>query len=437
MTGGPWLGAIEGYYGRPRRHAERLALVRWLGAHGYRRFVHAPKDDPYHRERWREPYPADEEARWRGLAAAGAGSGVEVWAAVSPGLDWSPGDEPALAAKVRRFVELGAAGVLVAWDDVPGGGAELGRVHGAAVASAMGAVDGDVGWMVCPTDYALEAPTPYLEALASEVPAAVPLVWTGPRIVSPWIDAGSARRLVGELGHPLVLWENFPVSDNGMRGVLHLGPAPRRDPSLPAVVDGVVANLMEHPLASRVGLEVLGRWWADPGTDRDAAWLEVVRAVPGLEPLARACRSWVDDPGPDPELLTWADAAPHDHRLRRFLAAGCRDGLDRTWAAELEPWLGRWEAEAAAMLAALDVLEHPAPTLHELGAMATAWNAARRTGRQLFGIRHAFYPVAPMWGPDARPADAAAVVHGENLTDRLCRRALERVAERPASPAEG
>ncbi|HSL59291.1 MAG TPA: beta-N-acetylglucosaminidase domain-containing protein [Acidimicrobiales bacterium] len=432
--GGPWLGAIEGYYGRPHSHAERLALVRWLGVHGYRRFVHAPKDDPFHRARWREPYPADEEARWSGLARTGASSGVDVWAAVSPGLDWAPGDEPALAAKVRRFVELGAAGVLVAWDDVPGGGAELGQVHGAAVGAAVAAAGDGVDWMVCPTDYAVEAPTPYLEALAAELPTHVPLVWTGPRIVSPTIDADVARRLVDGLGHPLVLWENFPVSDGGMRGVLHLGPAPRRDPGLVDVLDGVIANLMEHPLANRVALEVVGRWWTDPHADRDRVWAEVVGAVPGLVPLARACRSWVDDPGPDAELVAWADAAPGDDRLRRFLAAGCRDGLDRALAAELEPWLVRWEAEAAAMLAALDVLEHPAPTLHELGAMAAAWNQARRTGRQLFGIRHAFYPVAPMWGPEAQPADAVSVVSGENLTDRLCRRALAGVPTRSREP---
>jgi hyaluronoglucosaminidase len=426
---------VEGYYGRPRTHAERRDLVAWLGAHGYRRLVHAPKDDPYHRARWREPYPPDEQARWHELAATGAEHGVEVWAAVSPGLDWAAGDEPALAAKVRRFVELGAAGVLVAWDDVPGGGAELGRVHGGAVAAARAAVDADVGWMVCPTDYAVDGPTPYLEALAAVVADQVPLVWTGPRVVSPWIDVASTRRLADGLGHPLVLWENFPVNDDGMRGVLHLGPPPRRDPGLAPVLDGVIANLMEHPLASRVGLGVVGRWWTDPGADREAVWLEVVRAEPALEPLARACRSWVDAPGPDPELAAWADAAPGDGRLRRFLLAGCRDGLHPALAAELAPWLERWEAEADAMLAALDVLEHPAPTLLELGAMSAAWARARRTGRQLFGIRHAFYPVAPMWGAEPRPADPEAVVHGHNLTDRLCRRALEHAGGgRPASP---
>jgi len=429
VTGpGPWLGAIEGYYGRPHTHDERLALLGWLGAHGYRRFVHAPKDDPFHRARWREPYPADEERRWAELAAAGDAAGVAVTAAVSPGLDWATGDEVALAAKIRRFVDLGAAGVMVAWDDVPGGGAELGRIHGGAVAAAMAAVDAPLHWSVCPTDYALDEPTAYLEAVAAEVPADVPLVWTGPRIVSPWIDAGTAAALADGLGHPVVLWENFPVSDGGMRGVLHLGPAPPRDPGLPGAVAGVVVNLMEHPLANRVPLELIRRWWRDPHADRVAAWHDVVDAVPGLAPLARACRSWVDDPGPDPELTAWAEAAPGDDRLRQHLGAGCRDGLPADLASELEPWLVRWEAEAGAMLAALDVLDHPAPTLVELGALAAAWNQARRTGRQLFGIRHAFYPVAPMWGPAPPPADARSVVSGENLTDRLCRRALAAAA---------
>jgi len=251
----------------------------------------------------------------------------------------------------------------------------------------------------------------------------VPIMWTGPEVVPPRIPAAPARTLAEALGHPVLLWENFPVNDGPMRGVLHLGPYPWRDPELPGATAGVIVNLMGHPLATRVGAELAGRFWADPTIDPEQAWAEAIADRPGLEPLARASRSWIDHPGPDPTLAAWAAAAPGDRRLRDFLTAGCRDGLAPALADELEPWLRRWEAEATAMLAALDVLEHPDATLVEVGRMYAAWVEARRTGRQLFGIRTALYPVAEMRGTGA-PADPRAVVMGENLTDRLCRRAL-------------
>ena len=61
-------GVIEGFYGRPFSHEQRLGLIRFIGAHGFNCYAYAPKNDPLHRERWRDPYPADEIARFRALS---------------------------------------------------------------------------------------------------------------------------------------------------------------------------------------------------------------------------------------------------------------------------------------------------------------------------------------------------------------------------------
>jgi hyaluronoglucosaminidase len=45
-------GVIEGFYGTPWTHEERLDLIRFCAAEGLDTWVHAPKDDPYHRPRW-------------------------------------------------------------------------------------------------------------------------------------------------------------------------------------------------------------------------------------------------------------------------------------------------------------------------------------------------------------------------------------------------
>ncbi|MFN7954497.1 MAG: beta-N-acetylglucosaminidase domain-containing protein, partial [bacterium] len=55
-----FTGAIEGFYGPPYAAADRLALIDVLAESGLDHYVYAPKNDPFHRSRWREPYPADQ-----------------------------------------------------------------------------------------------------------------------------------------------------------------------------------------------------------------------------------------------------------------------------------------------------------------------------------------------------------------------------------------
>ena len=58
----PVRGVIEGFYGAPWTHAARLDAVAFLAERGMNAYVYAPKDDPRHRTRWREPYDEQEAA---------------------------------------------------------------------------------------------------------------------------------------------------------------------------------------------------------------------------------------------------------------------------------------------------------------------------------------------------------------------------------------
>ena len=417
------IGAVESYYGRPLDHADRLDLVRWLGSHGFNAYAYGPKDDPYHRERWREPYPQAELEQLRELCEFGRSVGVDIGLGVSPGLDWKgPDDDAALATKLRSLSQVGATLMAVAWDDVPRPSGEpaaaLGAEHGRAIAAAMEAVSDDASWMAVPIDYAGNVVTPYLRAFSDALPGEIGIAWTGPGIVSVDVPASTARDLAEQLGRKLLFADNFPVNDGPMSGTLHLGPYPEREAALVDEVSGVFFNFMPNkPIASRVGLGCAAAWWNDPSSDRDQTWLELVRSFDGLEPLARACRSWVSDPAIDPELLAMAA----DGRLLPWLIEGCRAGLDPKLEAEVEPWLDQWEWEGMALQCAL--IAKMLPT-HELKFLtATFWQIARRTLYNVFGIRLAMYPVTST-------ADAGfsvlpeALVQGENLTDVLCREAI-------------
>lgn len=425
-----WLALIEGFYGPPYRHEERLALLRWMPGAGFTDYAYGPKDDAFHRASWRAPYPPEELAQLAETLAVAEEAGVRLTLSVSPGLDWrGEDDHPALVAKLRQLHDLGVRQLGVYWDDVPPGAEELGRSHGRGVAAASAGLPDDVRWMTCGTDYAFDTVTSYLRGFAAELPPGTPVAWTGPDITSPVVTAELAARLADELGHPLLLCDNWPVNDLGMSAQLHLGPAPYREPALRDAVAGAGYNAMSLPLASRVPLALAARHWLHPEEDREQAWAAVVSAQPGLLPLARACRAWVDAPGPDPELVAWLEAGlDGDDRLLDFLAAGCRTGLDPAWQAELEPWLASWEAEAQVLEWCVRACRGETPG--EGVDLGRDWPALHRREAQVFGMRLALYGLSYRLGAELGERllpHPASVVRGENLTDLAVRRGLERL----------
>lgn len=422
-----WCGALEGFYGEPYSDEARLDLVEHLSSIGATDFAYAPKGDPYQRDRWREPYPTERLEYFHDLIDLGDEVGVRISFVVSPGLDWRGGDDNEhLAAKLHAFYALGARSLGIAFDDVPPGGAQLGRAHGQAVAGAVAALPDDVVWSACPVDYATPVSTAYLRAFAEALPPEVSILWTGPSIVAPTITVADLAAFAESLGLPrsrVILADNFPVNDGAMSGVLHLGPYPVRDPALPSQLGGLLLNLMPgHPLASRVGLQVGVRWWRDPERDRTEAWQEVVAAIPGIVPLAVASSSWLTEPGPNPMLADLSLPA-----LTAWLGRGCRADLPPEWQAELEPWLQAWEWEAFAIAFVLEAknaaLKDPGRRTEAAFGVGEAIRRLRAQTCQLFGIRYAVYPVTGLDGERTVPL-RSGVVEGANVTDRICAEAL-------------
>jgi len=58
-------GVIEGFYGIPWSFRERRDQLRTMASLGLGTYLYAPKNDPLHRDRWREPYPEEDRARFR------------------------------------------------------------------------------------------------------------------------------------------------------------------------------------------------------------------------------------------------------------------------------------------------------------------------------------------------------------------------------------
>ncbi|MBI2168576.1 MAG: beta-N-acetylglucosaminidase domain-containing protein [Actinobacteria bacterium] len=438
-------GVIEGFYGPPWSFPSRVRAVEFLAPRGMNAYVYAPKDDPFHRARWRDPYPDDELAGLVDFAGHCAEMGVRFGYAISPGLDIDPGndaDRAALWDKLAPLVDGGVDWIVLAFDDVP-----LRDGAGAGQADLVGWVReraGGVRLSLVPTDYVGSVANAYLDELTAGLAEDVDLFWTGSTVVPAEItsaEAAARREVTG--GRPLLIWDNYPVNDAFMAGSLHLGPLRGRDPGLAGVCAGLLANPMTQAGASLLPLATAMEYLADPeGYDPEAAWERAIAdlggsSVPALRGLARACAtSRLSTRAPlhglvdavvagEPEA---AKALREELEGAASLPAGLADGL----VDEVGPWARQAAAEASLGLTALRVLEDspgsgdPWSSALSVMGMLIQWQGVRASGSQVvFGPRFACYPGIVVDSAGSVRVDAGlSLVEDQNAVDRLCRLAL-------------
>ena len=329
-------GVIEGFYGEPWSHDERLRLLADLGAWGMNRYVYAPKDDARHRARWREPYPDDEAARLGELAAAARAAGVEFTYALHPGLDIVHSEErdhAALATRLRTLQGLGIRRFALLFDDIEyglseprdvaawgEGAAGSGRAHGATCARVEAEVLAPLGLagtlLMVPTDYAGSGRSEYRDGLDETLGADTGVMWTGDDIVVGEVTSAHIRGAAAAFGgRPLVLWDNFPVNDFEPSRAF-LGPLTGRAADAPAAgLHGILANPMVQCEPSRFALRTVAEWALDPGAYDAADSAErALREVAGedadaLRPLVAAASSWPPSREQHPALAAAIEAA--------------------------------------------------------------------------------------------------------------------------------
>ena len=115
-------GIVEGFYGRPWLHAERLDMFAFMAQQDLNGYIYAPKDDELHRSDWRAPYAAENLARFQELYAAATAHGIRFTFAMSPGLTVryaDPAEIEAVSDKLRPLFDFGLDSIGIFFDDVP------------------------------------------------------------------------------------------------------------------------------------------------------------------------------------------------------------------------------------------------------------------------------------------------------------------------------
>jgi hyaluronoglucosaminidase len=300
-------GVIEGYYGRPWEFGARRTVIRFLGHQGLDTFAYAPKNDEFHRLRWREPYPPAVLRQLERTVGVSRRAGVRFVYGLSPGLDICyscEGDRRSLYAKLRQLARAGVGDFALLLDDTPPTLSHPRDVatHGGADATALARAQaalanrtarwlrrGGVGRLafLVPTLYSGTECTPYHRTLAAALARGIPVAWTGSGVFSPTIATREVRAQERCVGRPVVLWDNFPVNDTVLANNLHLGPLTGREGGVPGALAGYLLNPMTQAHASLVPLATAAAFLRQPRTyDPERAWRRALADVGGASSLA-------------------------------------------------------------------------------------------------------------------------------------------------------
>lgn len=306
----PLRGTIEGFYGAPWTPAERLDQLEFYGQVKANTYIYAPKDDPYHRGQWRDPYPADKLAELDTLVKRAGANKVHFTFAVSPGesICYSrESDRVALKAKLEAIYGLGARAFSIPLDDISytkwncaedqtafGSPGRLGAAK--AQVSLLNDVqrnwiashDGAQPLQMVPTEYGDLTETAYKKEIRETLDPAVVVMWTGTDVVPPSVTNAQADAVQKLFGRKVFLWDNYPVNDFGnTAGRLLLAPYDKREAGLSDHLTGIVANPMNQAYASKVAVFGAADFtWNDTAYDASKSWPQAMRHLAGGDAAA-------------------------------------------------------------------------------------------------------------------------------------------------------
>lgn len=347
--------------------SHRASLFEFGVNRGLNTYLYAPKDDPYHREHWREPYP---EIQWKELLNL-------IHLAHQYRIDFVYGFHPGkglrftsqepfrhLFAKAARFYEAGVRTFAVLFDDIPSRlehpkdlkyfAGSLAQAEGVWLDRVLAQQPKgwrNVEWWICPSYYT-EDPLlarsfgsfepSFLETLARHLPPTVACFWTGPSVVSKKISLAHVRKVACRIRQPLILWDNYPVNDLSMSQEMHLNPLTGRDPRLPEKVYGYLNNPLLQETLSFVPLATCFDYALNPVEyDPERSWQRVIReqfgdgTIPHWTAIRKFCNLTNRLKDKRRHLTVSATMRTALTRAYHYLC----ENQGRSWVREFRPWL--------------------------------------------------------------------------------------------------
>lgn len=280
----PHRGVVEGFYGNPWSHGDRLRQFDFYGRNKMNTYVFGPKDDPYHRARWREPYPADEAARLKELVDAAHRNKVKfVWAIHPAGdIKWCLEDSVNVANKLELMYDLGIRSFAVFFDDVWGEGARGDKQAGLLnyLTDRFVRKHKDVEPLImCPSQYNKSwSKGDYLNTLGTRMYPEVRIMWTGNSVVD-MIEENDMSWINDQIKRKAYIWLNYPVNDYCQSRML-MGKTYGNGLDINDMVSGFCSNPMEYAEASKLSLYSIADYtWNMPAYEPVSSWERAMKAL--------------------------------------------------------------------------------------------------------------------------------------------------------------
>lgn len=287
-------GFIEGYYGIPWSNADRMSLMRFGGDFKMTSYIFAPKDDPYHSAKWREPYPQDKLNEIKEMTEVGNASKCRFVWTIHPFMNGGiteatySTDIQKIKDKFEQLYNVGVRQFGVLGDDA-------GNLPRQVVINVMNDLQkwaddkGDVYDLVfCPQGYNHSWQGNYseLNALDAGFPKDVQIFWTGEAVCQPIeqktlehfrrhnLPEGKTERRA-----PL-FWLNWPVNDiNHGRMLMGKGVQLHTDIDVNDIY-GAVTNPMQESEASKVAIFAVADYtWNVKGFEVDQSWADSFKYI--------------------------------------------------------------------------------------------------------------------------------------------------------------
>ena len=328
-------GVVEGFYGNPWSHKDRLRQFDFYGKNKLNVYIYGPKDDPYHRHQWREPYPEKEAQLISELAKAAAANKVDFVWAMHPGGDiqWTEADLNSSVQKLEWMYALGVRAFAIFFDDIFG--AEQSK--GDRQAEYMNALNRefvqkhpDVAPLIlCPTQYNKSwSGGSYLSDLGTTMDADIRIMWTGATVVD-MIGKADMDWINAQIQRNAYIWLNYPVNDFCIDHML-MGPTYGNDLDIAEQLSGFVSNPMEYAEASKVSLYSIADYtWNMEAYSSQTSWERALAELmpEHVEAFRTFCQHNVDLGPTGHGLRREGESAAFKEAVEAFNAA-MADGYD-------------------------------------------------------------------------------------------------------------
>lgn len=267
-------GIIEGYYGRCYTHLEHLDMLDYMEEKRLNTYMYAPKKDVYHRIKWYELYPEEKIKEFKELLESAHSKGIEIYYTISPGYHEKDeigfnyaieDDYLRLYKKLDQLIDCGFRSFGLLLDDIDynmqGANKEKFVRPGLAHAYICNKIYnylkeklGKLNFVMCPTEYHELNDSPYRTDLREKMDKEIKVFWTGDNVCAELISEKGVKQANKTFDHPLLIWENFPVTDFTYGVRQFMAPLENRCERLNLFSEGYLINPMELYETSKIGI---------------------------------------------------------------------------------------------------------------------------------------------------------------------------------------